>query len=125
MERVKLELEFIVRASPNILYQFLTTPSCLVRWFCDSVDVYDDLYVFSWSGNDEVALVIDDIEEERLRLKWEDSEDGEYFEYKISRSPVTEETIVIITDFCDKDELDYQKNYWTNLMDSLKKVMGG
>jgi len=26
MERVKIELEFIFRASPTILYKFLTTP---------------------------------------------------------------------------------------------------
>ncbi|MBP7184020.1 MAG: activator of HSP90 ATPase 1 family protein [Saprospiraceae bacterium] len=125
MERSKIELEYIIKASPTILYQFLTTPACLVRWFCDAADVYDDFFVFSWKGNDEIAFLIDDIEEERLRLRWEDADnEKEYFEYAITTSPITEETILTITDFCDKDEIDYQKNYWNNNVESLKKVMG-
>ncbi|MFZ1786900.1 MAG: START-like domain-containing protein, partial [Saprospiraceae bacterium] len=39
MRREKIDLEFIFKASPAIVYQFLTQPACLVRWFCDAVDI--------------------------------------------------------------------------------------
>lgn len=126
MERVQFNLEFLFRASPTILYKFLTTPSCLIRWFCDEVDIQGEVYTFTWSGADEVAEVIEDIEDERVRFRWDDAEDEEEFlEFKISRSPVTGETILEITDFCDEDELEDQKQLWESQISRLKKETGG
>ncbi|MCB0688300.1 MAG: activator of HSP90 ATPase 1 family protein [Saprospiraceae bacterium] len=125
MKRVSFQLEFLFRASPTILYKFLTTPACLVRWFCDGVDVNEDEYVFEWSGYEEVALVIDDIEEERLRFQWEEAPGNEYLEFKLDISPVTNETILSITDFCDEDEVDDQKKLWSNQVDNLRRETGG
>ena len=53
MKRIPVDLEYIFKASPAILYKFLTTPACLVRWFCDGVDINADVYTFTWDGNDE------------------------------------------------------------------------
>ena len=86
MKRVSFDIEFIFRASPAILYKFLTTPSCLIRWFCDRVDITAEEYVFSWDGADEIAALVDDIEEERLRFIWNDAEDGEYLEFRMYKS---------------------------------------
>jgi uncharacterized protein YndB with AHSA1/START domain len=125
MKRVSFEIEFLFRASPTILYKFLTTPACLVRWFCDAVDVTEDEFVFEWNGSQEVALVIDDIEEERLRFKWEDAPDNEYLEFRFEISPVTNETILTIRDFCDEDEVEDQKKLWTSQVEMLRRETGG
>lgn len=126
MERVKITIEFLFRASPTILYQFLTTPSCLIRWFCDKVDIQGDTYVFGWDKYTQLAELVDDIEEERLRFRWEDAEDpAEYLEFRISRSPVTDETILEIIDFCDADEVDDQKQLWKTQIEQLRKETGG
>lgn len=125
MKRVSFEIEFLFRASPTILYKFLTTPACLVRWFCDAVDVREDEFVFEWSGSQEVALVIDDIEEERLRFKWEEAPDNEFLEFRFEISPVTNETILIIRDFCDADEVEDQKKLWTSQIEMLRRETGG
>ncbi len=125
MERKKLKLDFLFRASPNIIYTFLTQPSCLIRWFCDEVDIVGEKYSFGWNGAFEEAEMIDDIQEERIRFEWEDGEDDEYLEFNINTSPVTNETIFEIIDFCDEDEVEYQTQYWTSLMETLKKEMGG
>lgn len=118
-------MEFLFRASPTIIYKFLTTPACLVRWFCDSVDIQDDVFTFEWNGAEEVAFMIDDIEEERIRFQWEEAADNEYLEFRMEISPVTNETILCITDFCDSDEVDDQKQLWSNQMDALRREMGG
>ncbi len=126
MERVKIEVEYLLRASPALLYQFFTTPSALVRWFCDGVDIQGDgIYTFEWSGYEEVAQLTEDIEEELVHFNWlEDDREGEYLEFKISISPVTGETILTITDFCDEDEVDQQRELWETQIKSLKKETG-
>lgn len=125
MERVKINLEFIFRASPTILYKFFTTPSCLIRWFCEEVDISEDTYTFAWAGSEEEAEVIDEIEDELIRFQWSDAEDHEFLEFHIARSPVTSETILSIVDFCDEDEVSDQTQYWENLMEKLRKETGG
>jgi len=125
MKRVKIDLEYMFRASPAILYTFLTTPACLVRWFCDEVDILEDIYTFTWSGDDEIAELVDDIEEERVRFVWEDAEDDEYVEFRMYKSDVTNETVMEITDFCDKGEEGEQTDYWENLLVKLRKETGG
>ena len=125
MKRVKFDLEFIFRASPTILYKFITTPSCLIRWFCDEVDIQGEVYTFAWSGADEIAEMIDDIEDERVRFHWQDSDNEEYLEFRFSRSPVTGETIFEITDFSDDDEVDDQKQLWESQIKVLRQETGG
>jgi len=125
MERVQIDLEFLFRASPTILYKFLTTPSCLIRWFCDEVDIQGDTYSFVWSGSEEVAELIDDIEDERVRFEWEDADEGEFLEFRMDKSPVTGETILTITDFCDSDEVDDQKQLWDTQINQLRTETGG
>jgi len=126
MARVKIELEYLLRASPTILYQFITQPACLIRWFCDEVDVEQERFTFIWAGSEEVAILVEDIEDERLRFKWEDADDpAEYFEYRFSTSPLTGETILEIIDYCDDDEVEDQKELWSNQIEELRKETGG
>ncbi len=126
MDRVKIEMEFIFRASPTILYKFLTTPSNLIRWFCDEVDISGEIYTFVWEGSEEVATMIDDIEDERIRFKWEDADsDEEFLEFRMMRSPVTGETILEITDYCDDDEVSDQRQLWESQIKMLRQEAGG
>lgn len=118
-------MEFISKASPAILYKFLTTPSCLVRWFCDSVDIDDETYTFSWDGSEEVAVLVEDYEEERLKFQWEDADsDDEYLEFKMYKSPITGETILEITDYADEGEEQETRDLWETQIDTLKREAG-
>ncbi len=126
MERVSFTQEFLFRASPTILYKFFTTPSCLIRWFCDEVDINDNLFTFVWEGAAEEAELIEDVENVLVRFRWEDAEDeSEYLEFKMTKSEVTGETILEITDFCDDDEVDDQKQLWESQMKQLRQETGG
>ncbi|MEY2905261.1 MAG: hypothetical protein RJA52_1277 [Bacteroidota bacterium] len=125
MERVKFTMEFIFRASPTILYQFLTTPACLIRWFCDDVDIEGEIYTFIWNGSVEVAELVIDIEEELLKFQWVDApSEDEYLEFKIYKSPITGETILELTDFCDEDDVEDQKQYWISQLEKLRIESG-
>ena len=43
----------------------------------------------------------------------------------MSRSPVTGETVLELTDYCDADELDDQKQLWESQMKILRQETGG
>jgi uncharacterized protein YndB with AHSA1/START domain len=126
MNRVKLELEFLFKGSPATLYKFFTEPARIVLWFCDEVDIQGDVYTFSWNGSEEIAVLIDDIEDERLRFKWvEGPIKEEYLEFRFLTAEVTNETILEITDFCDADEKQDQEKLWINQASKLKIESGG
>ena len=123
MERKQITLEYVFRASPAVLYAFFTNPDRLILWFCDEVDINDDIYEFTWEGYPEEATLVDDIEEERVRFIWDEFPD-EYLEFDISRSPVTGDTILLIRDFCDADEEEDTILLWNNQITALKRVTG-
>ncbi len=126
MKRVHYKFEYLFKASPTILYQFLTDPSCLIRWFCDEVDVTGDVYTFRWGETEEIAVVVDDFEEELFRLHWENADaDQEHLDFKISTSDVTGDTILHIRDYCDANEVNDLQRYWDALMTRLRAVCGG
>ena len=126
MSRVKIEVEYIMKASPTIVYTFLTTPAALVRWFCDEIDIEGDIYTFTWQGYDQQAKLVVDIEDEYLKFQWVDGDyEDEYLEYKISTSPITNETILTINDFCDDDEVESQKALWESQVKTMRAEMGG
>ncbi len=126
MDRVSFNMEFLFRASPTIIHKFLTTPDCLIRWFCDDCNIVDKRFVFEWDGEQEEATVLEDVENERLRLEWDEFADqDEYLDFQLSRSEVTGETILEITAFCDDDELDEEKQFWTTQMEGLRRATGG
>ncbi len=125
MRRVPLELEFIFRASPAIVYKFLTTPECIVRWFCDECDITGDEYVFQWDGEEEIANLVDDIEEERLKFKWQEEDETEHLEFRMYKNEVTNETILELTDYCDEGDEETTADLWKSQMEQLKISMGG
>lgn len=126
MAREKIEMEFLFRASPAIIYKFLTTPTALVRWFCDEVDITGEIFTFSWNGAEEQAEMLDDIQEERIRFRWIEADDpSEYLEFKMYKSGITDETILEIVDFCDDDETDEIKDLWESQIEKMRVMSGG
>ena len=125
MERVKIEIDFLMRAAPSLLFRYFTAPGDLMRWFCDRVDVIKQVYTFEWSGAGEEARLSEKIDNELVRFNWLDPDRaGEYLEFKISQEGVANETVLIITDFCDEDETDEQKELWMTQIDTLRKATG-
>jgi uncharacterized protein YndB with AHSA1/START domain len=125
-KRMMYKLEYIFRPSPTIIYQFLTTPACLVRWFCDEVDINANVYTFSWDGDEQDAVLIEDWEDELLRFEWNDAPaPNEYLEFNISKSPITDETVLTISDFCDTNEFNEAKKLWDAQIAQLRVQTGG
>ncbi len=112
MSKQLYTLEYPVRCSPIILYDFLATPAGLGEWFADKVDEKENIFYFGWSGSFEKAEVVDSEEDKFIRFRWDTSPKDEYFEFRIDKSEITNQTILIITDFAEKKEIKDQSNLW-------------
>ena len=49
-DKTKFELEFPIHASPQLLYQYISTPSGLSEWFADNVNSRGEMFKFIWDG---------------------------------------------------------------------------
>ena len=125
-EKVKFELEFPIHASPQLLFQYLSTPSGLSEWFADNVNSRGELFTFIWDDSEEQAKMLTKKSGERIKFKWLDDEDDNsvYFEMRIQVDEITKDVSIMVTDFADKDEMDEAKMLWENQISDLKHVLG-
>ena len=123
-DKTKFQLEFVIQSSPQLLYQYLSTPSGLSEWFADNVNSRGEKFTFIWDGSEEEAKLLKRKSEEFVKFAWEDSEDGVFFEMKIIVDEITKDVSLFITDFADEDEVDEAKMLWTNQVMDLKQVLG-
>jgi uncharacterized protein YndB with AHSA1/START domain len=126
MDKVKYELEIPIHASPNMLYQYISSPSNLQEWFADKVNSRGKIFTFIWDGSEEKAELLTKRTDEKVRFKWlETEDDASYFEIRIQVDALTNDVSLIITDFADdEDEVDEAKQLWENQIDELKHIIG-
>ena len=123
--KVKYELEFPIQASPQLLYNYISTPSGLSEWFADNVNSRGELFTFIWDDSEEQAKLITKKSSERIKFEWLESEgDGSFFELRIQVDSITKDVSIIVTDFSDYDEVEESKMLWENQIASLKQVLG-
>lgn len=123
-KKIMYTLEYPIRCSPTILFEFLSTPNGMQEWFADSVDQKDDRFYFSWNGNVDEAEVVEQYENEYIRYRWDYYGPDEFFEFRIVQSNITNETILRITDFAEKYELKDQEQLWNSQINNLKYRIG-
>lgn len=122
--KVMFSVEVPVRCSPAILYEFLATPTGLQEWFADKVDQRDDSFYFTWNNATDEADRVAFEDNVFVRYRWDYYDDEEYFEFRITQSPVTNETILQVTDFADKADVKDQQQLWNTQINDLKHRIG-
>ena len=123
-KKVRYTLEYPVRCSPQILYEFLSTSTGLQEWFADKVEDQDGRFSFAWNGSSEEAEVVESEENKSIRFHWLNSPKDEYFEFSIDKSEVTNQTILVINDFADKKEIKDQSQLWEAQVKDLFHRLG-
>ena len=117
-------LEYPVRCSPGILYEFLSSPSGLQEWFADKVDERDKVFSFSWNGSTDKAEVLETELDKFIRFHWTNTPKDEFFEFRIEKSEVTNQTILVIKDFADKKDIKDQSLLWGSQVKDLFHRIG-
>ena len=124
--RIKFEMEFPIKVSQKLLFQYISTPSGLSEWFADNVNSRGEIFIFIWDDSEESAKLIRKINNEKIQFQWLDDEETDYyFELRIQFDEITKDVSLIVTDFAeDEDEVEESKLLWTNQISDLKKVLG-
>lgn len=125
--KIRYEIEFPINSSPQLLYQYISTPSGLSEWFADNVNSRGEFFTFIWDDSEEKARLCSKKSGEKVRFKWVDSnnKDTEYFfELNILVDEITKDVSLMVIDFADKEEVNEATLLWENQVSDLKHVIG-
>lgn len=127
MTKISFELEFLLKTSPKVLENMLSTPSGLSEWFADDVNIKGDIFTFFWDGSQEEARILTKKLNGKVKFQWlSDEEDGNdaYFEIRYEVDPMTKAVILKIIDFAEPDEIEEVQQLWEQQISDLKRVLG-
>jgi uncharacterized protein YndB with AHSA1/START domain len=125
--KIRYEIEFPINSSPQLLYQYISTPSGLSEWFADNVNSRGEFFTFIWDDSEEKARLCSKKSGEKVRFKWVDidNKDTEYFfELNILVDEITKDVSLMVIDFADKDEVNQATLLWENQVSDLKHLIG-
>ena len=123
-DKIKYELEFPIQASPNMLYQYISSASSLSEWYADNVNSRGKIFSFFWDGVEEQAELISSKNNQFVKFKWLEEDDNYYFEIKIVVDELTKDVSLMVTDFSAEDEVEESKMLWESQIADLKQVLG-
>ncbi len=119
-------LEYELNSSPDVLFEFISTPGGLEKWFADRVYIIEGNFVFNWEdGEKRLAKQIAIKDKEWVRFHWLDEADKRYFEFKIVIDDLTSEVALIVSDFADNPkELEESTRLWNQQIHDLHHNIG-
>ena len=125
--KVRYELEFPLNSSPQLLYQYISTPSGLSEWFADNVNSRGEFFTFIWDGSEEKSRLSSKKSDEKVKFRWidEDNKDTDfYFELRILEDEITKDVSLMVTDYAVEEDLAEVKLLWESQISDLKHVIG-
>ncbi|WP_462264606.1 START-like domain-containing protein [Mucilaginibacter sp.] len=124
-EKKKFNLEYEIKSSPRILYNFLIEPNALAQWFADDVELRDYIYTFTWDGEQHRAKIIQSKDNKVVRYKWLNDDSAEnYLEMEVVQDEMTNDVALCVTDFAAEADIPERKLIWKNQIDYLVSVLG-
>lgn len=125
--KVRYELEFPINSSPQLLFQYISTPSGLSEWFADNVNSRGEFFTFIWNDSEENARLTSKKTGEKVKFRWidENNKDTDYFfELRILEDEITKDVSLMVVDFAIEDEVSEATLLWENQISDLKHVIG-
>jgi uncharacterized protein YndB with AHSA1/START domain len=125
--KIRYEIEFPINSSPQLLYQYISTPSGLSEWFANNVNSRGEFFTFIWDDSEEKARLSSKKTGEKVRFKWVDADDKDtdyFFELNILVDEITKDVSLMVIDFAVEDEISEAKLLWENQISDLKHVIG-
>jgi len=116
-------IEYDFHASPQLLFQYLSTPSGLSEWFADNVNSRGENFTFLWDDSEEEALLLSLKADKSIRFQWAEDQ-YHFFQFEIVVDEITKDVSLLVTDFAEEEEIEESQMLWNNLISDLKQVLG-
>lgn len=122
----KFQLEYVLNnISANILWSSISTPTGLSEWFADRVSVEENIYTFVWGKTSQSAELVNNRSGSYVRFHWLDEEEPKtYFEFRINLVELTNDVVLVITDFAEPEEKEDAIGLWNKQVEELRKAYG-
>ena len=122
----KYSIEFEIKSSPKILYNYLSNASSLEEWFADKVTIREGDFIFHWDGTEQRAHIVSKKDNQLIRYKWvtDDKKDESFFQFEIIQDEITGDVALIITDFAEDSEKEANSLLWSSQIHTLMHIIG-
>ncbi|GAA4409752.1 hypothetical protein GCM10023187_33460 [Nibrella viscosa] len=129
MEKYKFVAEYELRASPKMLFPYISTASGLSQWFATKVNVLPDhKYDFYWDNESHPARQVSLRQNKSVRFEFldtgENGSDNNYIDFRVDVSELTQSTFLRVTDYSANSDADELKSLWNGLLEKLKEIVG-
>ena len=130
MGKQRIDIEYpLTTTSPNIIWEQISSAHGLERWMADHVTEDNGIFTFTWGEpwteqDIRQAQLIEYVKYDHIKLKWEEEDEGTYWEMRIAKSELTHYLNLLITDFADDEDADALKILWESNLDRLHRASG-
>ena len=78
-----------------------------------ALPIWENVFSFSWNGGvPDKAALIDQEQDKFVKFRWLHSDKNEYFEFRIEKTEISNQTILIVKDFAEKNDVKDQSQLW-------------
>ncbi len=131
MEKFKFFKEYEIKASPKLLYPYISTPQGLQSWFAEKANINaEQTYNFVWEKTDHLAKLVYQKSNKMVRFEFlpsveADETDPDFIEFKLDTNDITQSVYLAITDYSkNANEADLNE-LWDDLVETLRDTVGG
>ena len=129
MEKYKFIAEYELRASPKVLFPYISTASGLSQWFAHKVNVRpDQQYDFFWDNESHLARQVSIRQNKSVRFEFLNgngtSDEHNYIDFRVDVSELTQSTFLRVIDYSSNTDADELKSLWNSLIEKLKEIVG-
>jgi uncharacterized protein YndB with AHSA1/START domain len=129
MEKFKFVTEYELRASPKMLFPYISTASGLSQWFASKVNTMPEQRLdFQWDNESHIAKQVSMRQNKGVRFEFletdEEGSDNNYVDFRVDQSELTQSTFLRITDYSNTTDEEELQDLWDGMMDKLKEIVG-
>ena len=122
-KRVKYTIEYLINSSPELLYNYLSSPIGLTAWFAENVNLNGDIFTFMWEGSEEKAKLTTKRPNKHIRFDWVERK-GEFVSFDIDKDELTGDVALVITDFEDEEDVEEARMIYDQSIERLHGTIG-
>ncbi|MGD9978030.1 MAG: START-like domain-containing protein [Bacteroidales bacterium] len=125
----RVELEYSINSSANIIFQRLCTPHGLSEWFADNVNLHGNVFTFIWDDFAREAELVERKENKFVKFRWINTDSlldkPSHFTFRLIKDDITGELSLFVTEEIDEsDDAEETISLWNHQISELKRVIG-